>query len=36
MASLWRHREFLTFWTGSAISDVGSEITALAVPLIAA
>jgi MFS family permease len=36
VASLWRHREFLTFWTGSAISAVGSEITALAVPLIAA
>ena len=36
MASLWRHREFLKFWAGSAISDVGSQITALAVPLIAA
>ena len=36
MASLWRHREFLTFWTGSAISAVGSGVTALAVPLIAA
>ena len=36
MASLWRHREFLKFWAGSAISSVGSEVTALAVPLIAA
>jgi MFS family permease len=36
VASLWRHREFLKFWTGSAISDVGSQITTLAVPLIAA
>ncbi|HMH50624.1 MAG TPA: MFS transporter [Candidatus Acidoferrum sp.] len=36
MASLWRHREFLKFWAGSAISDVGSQVTALAVPLIAA
>ena len=36
MASLWRHREFLKFWAASAISDVGSQITALAVPLIAA
>lgn len=36
MPSLWRHREFLKFWTGSAISDVGSQVTMLAVPLIAA
>jgi MFS family permease len=36
VASLWRHREFLKFWAGSAISSVGSEVTALAVPLIAA
>ena len=36
MSSLWRHREFLKFWAGSAISSVGSEVTALAVPLIAA
>jgi len=36
VASLWRHREFLKFWAGSAISDVGSQVTALAVPLIAA
>jgi MFS family permease len=36
VASLWRHREFQKFWAGSAISDVGSQITALAVPLIAA
>ena len=35
MSSLWRHREFLKFWAGSAISDVGSQITTLAVPLIA-
>jgi hypothetical protein len=36
MSSLWRHREFLKFWAGSAVSDVGSQVTALAVPLIAA
>jgi MFS family permease len=36
VASLWRHREFLKFWAGSAVSSVGSEVTALAVPLIAA
>ncbi len=28
--------EFLKYWTASAISDVGSQITALALPLIAA
>jgi MFS family permease len=33
---LWRDREFLKYWTASAISDVGSQITALALPLIAA
>ena len=36
MSSLWRQREFLTFWAGAAISDVGSQVTVLAVPLIAA
>lgn len=35
-SALWRHREFLKFWAGSGISDVGSEVTALALPLIAA
>src|SRR5687768_13267859 len=33
---LWRHREFLKYWTASAISDVGSQVTALALPLIGA
>ena len=33
---LWRDREFLRYWTASAISDVGSQITALALPLIGA
>ena len=33
---LWRDREFLKYWTASAISDVGSQITALALPLIGA
>lgn len=36
MSSLWHHREFLKFWAGAAISDVGSQVTLLAVPLIAA
>jgi MFS family permease len=35
-AGLWRQREFLKFWTASAISDIGSQITAVALPLIAA
>jgi MFS family permease len=33
---LWRDHEFLKYWTASAISDVGSQITALALPLIGA
>jgi MFS family permease len=35
-SALWRHREFLKFWAGSGISDLGSQVTALALPLIAA
>jgi MFS family permease len=33
---LWRDREFLKYWTASAISDVGAQITALVLPLIGA
>lgn len=33
---LWRHGEFLKLWAASAVSDVGSQITALALPLMAA
>jgi len=33
---LGRHRGFLRFWAASAISDVGSQVSALALPLIAA
>jgi MFS family permease len=33
---LWRHPNFLKFWAASAISDVGSQVSALALPLIAA
>src|SRR5712692_4415609 len=33
---LWRDREFLKYWTASAISDVGAQITALVIPLIGA
>lgn len=33
---LWQHPGFLKFWVASAISDVGSQVSALALPLIAA
>ena len=35
-ARLWRHPAFLRLWTASAISDIGSQVSALAPPLIAA
>jgi hypothetical protein len=35
-AGLWRHPEFLKLWSASAISDIGSQVSALALPLIAA
>ncbi len=34
--SVWRQGGFLRFWAASAISDVGSQVSALALPLIAA
>jgi len=33
---LWRQPDFLKFWSASAISDIGSQVSALALPLIAA
>src|SRR4051794_10174562 len=33
--SLWRHADFLKLWTGQAISRFGSQVTVLAIPLIA-
>jgi MFS family permease len=33
---LWRDPEFLKYWLASAISDVGSQVTALVFPLIGA
>ncbi len=33
---LWRHADFMRFWTGDAISETGSQITLLALPLLAA
>lgn len=33
--SLFRHSDFLKFWAGQSISELGSEITLLALPLVA-
>lgn len=32
---LWRHREFLHLWTAETISQLGSQVSLLAIPLIA-
>lgn len=34
--SLWRHRDFRLFWAGETVSLVGSQMTLLALPLLAA
>ncbi len=34
-ASLWRHRDFLRLWAGDTISQLGTQVTLLAVPLLA-
>ncbi len=34
-ARLWTHRNFMTLWTGQTISETGSAVSILAVPLIA-
>lgn len=33
--SLWHHRDFLLLWTGQTVSELGSAVTALAIPLVA-
>lgn len=33
--SLWRHRDFVLFWSGQTVDQFGSKISWLAVPLIA-
>lgn len=33
--SLWRHRDFLLYWTGQTVDQFGSQITWLALPLVA-
>lgn len=32
---LWRHREFLLLWSGQSISDVGTAISIVVLPLVA-
>jgi len=34
--TLWRHRDFLKVWVGETVSEFGSQITQLALPLAAA
>ncbi|MEU9048106.1 MULTISPECIES: MFS transporter [unclassified Kitasatospora] len=34
-ASLWRNRDFLTFWSGETLSLLGTQVTTLALPLTA-
>ena len=33
--SLWRHRDFNLLWSGETVSAVGSQVTVLALPLVA-
>jgi Na+/melibiose symporter-like transporter len=33
--SLWRHRDFLLLWSGQTVSEIGSAVTLLALPLAA-
>ena len=33
--SLWRHRDFLLLWGGQSVSEIGSSVTVLALPLAA-
>ncbi|MEV8037396.1 hypothetical protein [Streptomyces sp. NPDC086182] len=34
-ASVWHSREFLLLWGGQTVSEMGSQITVLALPLVA-
>src|SRR5918996_4101941 len=33
--TLWRHRDFMKLWTAQTVSQLGDEITQLAIPLVA-
>ncbi|MBM9504391.1 MFS transporter [Actinacidiphila acididurans] len=34
-ASIWRNREFLLLWVSQTVSEMGSQVTVLALPLVA-
>ncbi|MHB1875668.1 MAG: MFS transporter [Streptosporangiaceae bacterium] len=34
-ASLWRHRDFMLLWGGQSVSEIGSAVTVIALPLTA-
>jgi MFS family permease len=34
--ALWSHSDFLKLWTGQSISELGSQVSGLAIPLLAA
>jgi MFS family permease len=34
-SSLWRHRDFMLLWTGQSVSEIGSSVTWVALPLVA-
>jgi MFS family permease len=33
--SLWRHKDFLLLWSGQSVSEIGSSVTMVALPLVA-
>ncbi len=33
--SVWRDRDFVRYWAGQTVSQVGSQVTELALPLVA-
>jgi MFS family permease len=35
LPSLWRQRDFMTLWTGQTLSETGSAVSTLAMPLLA-
>ena len=34
-SGLWRHRDFLLLWGGQSVSELGSQVSTLALPLVA-
>ncbi|HEX3723205.1 MAG TPA: hypothetical protein VHV31_10460, partial [Nitrolancea sp.] len=36
LSGLWHNTDFLNFWAADAVSETGSQITLLALPLLAA